>query len=150
MIRLDDEPHDPVKEIIGIVLGIIACAIISMFMSSCKTQKEVQYILQHDTLTVERIQHDSIYQKDSIHVKEWVKGDTVFIAQDRWLVKYKEQLRHDSIYIHLTDTVRVTVPVEVATPLTAWQKAKMSVGGIFLWALIFAIGLQVWRWWKGK
>ena len=97
--------------------------------SACTTTRYVEVPVVHtDTLRENRIERDSVWLHDSIHVKE--KGDTVWF--EKWHVNYKEKIVHDTIYQSRTDSVAKPYPVyvekEVAKKLTWWQKTQMYVG----------------------
>ena len=124
----------------GIILGIIACALITLF-SSCTTTKYVPVIEHHtDTLIQTKVQKDSVFMHDSVEVR--IAGDTVTI--DRWHTKYISKEVHDTTYQSKTDSVPVPYPVEVVkevpAELTWWQQARIHVGGVvILLALIILI-----------
>lgn len=109
-------------------------------LTGCKTTQYVP-VVEHrtDTMYQSIVQHDSIVQKDSIHIKE--QGDTVRI--ERWHTKYIERHMHDTIREVSHDTVPHPYPVEVIKkeekPLTLWQQTRMHIGGITLWAAVFAL-----------
>ena len=78
----------------GIILGLIACALITL-CSSCTTTKYVPVIEHHtDTLIQTKVQKDSVFMHDSVEVR--IAGDTVTI--DRWHTKYISKEVHDTIY----------------------------------------------------
>lgn len=91
----------------------------------------------HDTTYVHH--RDSIFQYDSIYVKEWLKGDTVYIKEFRDRYIYKDRWR-DSIQVkEMHDTT--TVQVEVEKKLSPIQKAKINS----FWYLVLALaGFAVW------
>ena len=94
-------------------------------------------VVQHDTTFVNH--RDSIFQHDSIYVKEWLKGDTVYIKEYRDRYIYKDRWR-DSISVReVHDTTAVEVKVE--KPLSWSQKAKI---GAFPWLLLAFIGALLW------
>ena len=129
----------------GIILGLIACALISLF-SSCTTTKYVPVIEhQTDTLIQTKVQKDSVFMHDSVEVR--IAGDTVTI--DRWHTKYISKEVHDTIYQSKTDSVPAPYPVEVIkevpAELTMWQRLKMKVGGTAIILLLLAFAIWVWR-----
>lgn len=129
----------------GIILGLIACALITLF-SSCTTTKYVPVIEHHtDTLIQTKVQKDSIFMHDSVEVR--IAGDTVTI--DRWHTKYISKEVHDTIYQSKTDSVPAPYPVEVIkevpAELTMWQRLKMKVGGAAIILLLIAFAIWVWR-----
>lgn len=90
-------------------------------------------VVQHDTIAVHH--RDSIHQRDSIYIREWVKGDTVYIDRFRDRYVYRDRWR-DSIRVRV-DSVAVerTKEVKVERPMNAWQRFK--IGG-FWWLLVLA------------
>jgi hypothetical protein len=129
----------------GIILGLIACALITLF-SSCTTTKYVPVIEHHtDTLIQTKVQKDSVFMHDSVEVR--IAGDTVTI--DRWHTKYISKEVHDTIYQSKTDSVPAPYPVEVINEvpaeLTTWQRLKMKVGGTAIILLLLAFAIWVWR-----
>lgn len=116
----------------GIILGLIACALITL-CTSCTTTKYVP--IEHhtiDTLRITKYQRDSIYVHDSTFVL--VNGDTVLI--EKWHTRWRDRIVHDTIYQSKTDTVPVPYPVEVVkevpAELTWWQQARIHVGGVVI------------------
>lgn len=79
-------------------------------------------------ITQEIHHRDTTYTRDSIYIREWLKGDTVVVekVQDRYI--YRDRWR-DSVHIaEKHDTTVLRVPVEKS--LSAVQKAKI---GAFWW-----------------
>lgn len=145
--RYNDDPVDDVaKGCLGTIC-MIATLVLTLLlcMCSCTTTKyvEVPGPTHTDTTYITKWQHDSIYQRDSIHVTE--RGDTVLI--DRWHTKYVTLERTDTMFHIIRDTVPKPYPVEVEVPadLTWWQQARIHLANIVLW-LILIIAL----WWVVK
>ena len=125
--------------VIGLIMGLIACALITM-CTGCTTTQYVP-VIEHKTDTVyqNKVKHDSIWQHDSVQIM--IKGDSVTI--DRWHTKYVSKEVHDTTYIAKTDSVPVPYPVEKLVPaeLTTWQKLRMNIGTFMIFAtLLFAVG----------
>lgn len=125
--------------VIGLIMGLIACALITM-CTGCTTTQYVP-VIEHKTDTVyqNKVKHDSIWQHDSVQIM--IKGDSVTI--DRWHTKYVSKEVHDTTYISKTDSVPVPYPVEKLVPaeLTTWQKLRMNIGTFMIFAtLLFAVG----------
>ena len=94
-------------------------------------------VVRHDTTTVHH--RDSIYRRDSIYIREWMKGDTVYV--DRWHDRtfYRDRWR-DSISIkEVHDTT--TVEKKVEKELSRLQKAKINS---FWWLLFGLFASLVW------
>ena len=122
---------------------IALCALI--LLTGCTTPKVVTVeTVRTDTCYITRQQRDSIWLHDSVHVKEFMAGDTVYVLRDRWKTKYVEHQVHDTCYVATHDTVPQPYPVEVEVParLSWWQRMRMQLGGALL--LLLAGGV-VWR-----
>ena len=122
---------------IGIVVGMVA---VGLLMCSCKSVEYVpviQHETHHDSIYFTQIQRDSIWQHDSILVKD--KGDTVLI--EKWHTKYIEKLRIDTTYIAKVDSIPVPYEVTkyVEKKLSKTQKVLMMIGIITLIAVIVAL-----------
>lgn len=103
----------------------------AIWLSSCRS---VQYIpvesVKHDSIYINKVLHDSIYQRDSIYVDR--KGDTVLIYKDRYLYKYKNLV--DTFYVNRVDSIQVPFPDE--KKLSRWETIKYGLVG-------FAVGVIV-------
>jgi len=119
------------------MIGLVVFLLLAACFSSCTTTKviEVQTV-KHDTTYISKIQKDSVWLHDSIHVKE--KGDSVII--EKWHTKWRDRLLIDTLYQSKTDTIPKPYPVikEVERELTWWQKTQMIAGDILL-AVIFGL-----------
>lgn len=120
------------------LIGMIVILIILVLLTGCKS---IQYVpvpeYHHDSIYFTKVQFDSIYQHDSIYVKEYTKGDTVFFEHIKWYTKYKEKEVHDTVYISKTDSISVPYPVE--KQLTKWEKIKMNAGGAALLVCLISV-----------
>ena len=155
-----------VDRIRGWLLGLIACAIITL-LTGCKTTRYVpvetvrteykdRVRTVHDTVRDSVLRLNDVYKHDSMAVM--MRGDTVFV--DRWhtlrLIKW-EQATHmsntvagDSASAVRADSVRVPYPVE--RKLTKWEKTKMDFGtaAIVIAALAIMAGIVLAVWWIRK
>lgn len=99
----------------------------SAIWSSCRTTEYVPVeVIKSDTTYINMVQRDSIYQLDSIYIRD--KGDTVLITKTKYI--YRDKLIRDTVYASRVDSVQVPYPVE--KELTHWQQFRMDVGG---WAI---------------
>lgn len=120
----------------------------AVMMTGCKTKERVVEHYQHDTLTVDRWQRDSIYvellKHDSVTIRE--KGDTVLIEKwhTQWRDRWRDREVHDSIYISKTDTVTVVQSAE-SQPLTKWQKFRIKLANVLLWVVGIGIAWGIFR-----
>lgn len=106
-------------------------------LASCSPKIVEHIVYQRDTTTIHH--RDSVFFRDSVYVREWLKGDTVYIEKfkDRYI--YKDRWR-DSISIReVHDTT--TVERKVEKELTAGQKAKI---GAFWWLVAGLIAAIAW------
>ena len=119
------------------------------WFASCRSIKEVPVeTIRTEYKYIDRLQHDSIYVKDS--VRYYTKGDTVFA--DKYLYRYKY------LFINRVDSFvkvdSVQVPYLVEKQLSRWEKIKIELGGWAFWGIIiFALIFVKWflyRWRKGR
>ena len=117
--------------ILALVLGLSSCSLLSP-----RIQEKV--IVLRDTTVVHH--RDSVFPRDSVYVKEWVKGDTVFVEKYKDRLVWRDRWR-DSIRV-VRDSVAVETikEVKVERPLNAWQRFK--IGGFWWLLALAAIG---WR-----
>ena len=115
---------------IWLMKSLVFALIIMLALTGCKTTEVVTVEkVKSDTTYITKVQRDSIWQHDSVYVKE--KGDSVLI--ERWHTKYIEKEVHDTTYVAKHDSVPVPYPVTkyVEKQLSWWQKTLMYAGGIF-------------------
>jgi hypothetical protein len=96
-----------------------------------------------DTVWVNHTARDSIRVHDSIYVKEWQKGDTVYRDRDRWHVRYVEKMVRDTLYQSKVDEVQVPYPVE--KELSWWQRQKLAFGEIALIVVAVLLSIVLFR-----
>ena len=129
------------ERIKGFLWGIMACILISI-LTGCKS---VQYVpvetVRTDSVYIDRYQHDSIYQRDSIFVNRWTAGDTVYQDKVVWKYVYRDKVVYDTVAILRSDTVRVPYPVE--RRLSTWEEVRLNVGGWAIGAVIIFILIVV-------
>lgn len=114
------------KRILFIVLWGIALTFVFVMLSGCKTTEYVEVPVTH-TEYVYRDKIDTAYVKDSVYIKEMIKGDTVKVVEYR----YRDRFR----YINTTDTVAIRDTVSVVHEVVVEKTvAKMnSIQGAFFW-----------------
>jgi len=118
------------QKAVPVLLAVILCA-------GCSPKIVERIVVQRDTL---RVHHrDTTYQRDSIYIREWMKGDTVYVDRyrdryvfrDRWRDSIQVRERHDT----------TTVEVKVEKELNWAQRAKIKA---FPWILLGLIGALLW------
>lgn len=93
---------------------IVFCLLLLTFFG-CRGYKAVESshdVVRRDTVFSVRERTDSIYFRDSIIVKEAVRGDTVFVEKTAWKTRYKTAIRTDTVYVARTDSAAVTQRVQ--------------------------------------
>ena len=123
----------------------IALAIALMLaFSGCTTTRYVP-VEHHTTDTVyqSKLQRDSIWLHDSIHVSE--KGDTIRI--ERWRTKFVSKEVHDTLYQSVRDSIPVPYEVikEVPAKLSSLQTGLMVSGLFAILALILVVVFKLKR-----
>ena len=112
--------------IFALVMWVVAIILASM-LSGCRS---VQYVpvevAKYDTTYINKVQRDSIYQLDSIYIRD--KGDTVLITKTKYI--YRDKLIRDTVYASRVDSIQVPYPIE--KQLTRWQQFRLNAGG---WAI---------------
>jgi len=134
-----------------VIMFIVGFLLAVLLLSSCTTTKYVTVPEVHtDTLMVTQHSRDSIYVHDSVWVSEQQRGDTILLTTTKWLTKYIERLRHDTIYQSRTDSVPTPYPVikEVPATLSWWQTFRLHTGDLALAVLGILTLLAIARWRK--
>ena len=118
------------RAVLVLLPAVILCA-------GCSPKIVERIVVQRDTLQVHH--RDTTYRRDSIYIREWMKGDTVYLDRFRDRYVFRDRWR-DSISVReVHDTT--TVQVQVEKNLSWAQKAKI---GAFPWLLLALIGAFVW------
>jgi len=131
------------KSYIGTLGGSVLVVVLFSLLSGC-SPKIIEKV--HTEYVTQQVHHrDTIITKDSVYIKEWMKGDTVYVREYRDRFVYRDRWR-DSVQVReVHDTTAVEVKVE--KPFSWSQKAKI---GAFPWLVIGFLGLLIWvtkKWW---
>ena len=131
-----------------LLTGLMA-AMIVMMLSGCKSGEVA--VVQHtktDTCYISRVERDSIWMRDSVYVKEKVKGDTVWMEVTRWNRVVKNVTRVDTVYKARVDSVPVPYPVvkEVERKQRWWEKALIWWGVICSAVLVVRLKMKKKLW----
>lgn len=113
--------------------------VISM-MASCRTEYIPVESIRYDSIFIAKLQKDSIFIRDSIHVKE--KGDTIFIDKLKYIYRYTG--KSDTVYIERRDSIQIPYPIE--KKLTRWQQIKIDFGGFAIEAIFILVLYLLIRW----
>ena len=127
------------RDRIGVIIFFVTLMLVMSIVCSCTTTKTVERV-KHDSVYVDRLKRDSIYQRDSIYML--IKGDTVYKYEYKY--SYRDKLLRDTISISKTDSIPypVEVPKYVDKKLSWWQSTLIYTGAI-AW-IVAIIGLAYW------
>lgn len=127
------------------LLCLFFCVAVITSLTCCKSSgcTITEQDILHDTLILHHTKHDSIYERDSIYIREYMRGDTVFLDNVRIQYRYRDRIKRDSIYVAKRDTVTNIVTVEKEKSLNTFQRLEMWLGEMVmvLAFLAMAIGL---------
>ena len=75
------------------------CLILLLVLSSCSSTRSMPVVQHVDTTSyVQRsATHDTIYLRDSVYVREVLKGDTVYLTRTQYRDRWRTRLVHDTI-----------------------------------------------------
>lgn len=106
--------------------------------ASCRTIQTVEVpVPVHDTTYITKTERDSVFVENLI--KEYVKGDTVFLEKTK--TKYIEKLRIDTLMTYREVPVEIEIEKTkfVEKQLNWFQKTLMILGVCFVVSIIFAV-----------
>lgn len=132
-----------------LILSLALCLIIV----GCKTtyvpiEREV---VKYDSIYIQSIKVDSIKEVDSVFVNTYIKGDTIFQDKYKYVYRYKDKLRIDTMLVERVDSVYIEKPIMIEKQLSWWQKTKQDVGGIAIGVLLSVIiAFFIWLYYKKK
>ena len=119
-----------------LALGVVLF-LLPILSAGCSPKIVERIVVQHDTTTVHH--RDTTYHRDSIYIREWMKGDTVYVDRFRDRYVFRDRWRDSVSVREVHDTTAVEVKVE--KNLSWSQKAKI---GAFPWLLLALIGSVLW------
>ena len=91
----------------------IIAAFIILLCASCRTAERTvktaatQLAVRTDTLRLFTHTADTLLRRDSIFVREVLRSDTVLIERTHFRTDRIAAMRHDTVYISRTDTLRI-------------------------------------------
>ena len=136
---------------VGVLLWMLINLLAGFVLIGLGACRSVRYIpiesVRHDSVVTILHHRDSIYQHDSVYIKE--KADTLLI--ERWHTRWRDRVSHDTLYMSKTDTIRVPVPVErklsksERTYITIGKWSVGAVAGLVLAAICFIFFRRRWK-----
>lgn len=120
----------------------MAAALICLVVAaeSCRSAKTVTVeVPVHDTTYITNNVHDSVFVESV--VKEYIKGDTVFLESEK--TKYIEKVRFDTVFSYKEKQVPITIESTkyVEKDLNWFQKTLMVLGVCFLVSVVALVAL---------
>ena len=112
--------------------GIMCCALISSLVG-CKS---IEVVSSSEVQDVQKLWSvDTVVIRDSIYIREVMRGDTVYLTRTEWRDRWRTQLVHDTI-IHTDSIVRVIEhPPERYVPkfykwctIALWAVLALAIG----------------------
>lgn len=129
--------------LVGIILGLIACAMITL-CAGCTTIREVEVVkTRTDTLIQTKVQRDSIYIEKRDSVVTQVTGDTVTIEKWHYRDRWRDRVKTDTLYRSKTDTIFITKTVTKEQPQAWWQRLKNCLLEVIILILLLAVVIYV-------
>ena len=115
--------------------GIMCCALISSLVG-CKSIEVVSSSEVQDVQKVWSV--DTVVIRDSIYIREVIRGDTVYLTRTEWRDRWRTQLVHDTV--HHTEFVEKIIekPPEKYVP-KFYKGCAWALGIIVLLAIGYAL-----------
>lgn len=124
------------------VKKVILILALCLMMVGCKSTIYVPTEkIVHDSIYITHTRIDSIKEIDSVFVNQYLKGDTIFLEKTKYVYRYKDKLRIDTIIESHTDSITNTIEVE--KKLTKWQAFKQDIGEIAIGLTFILIVLLI-------
>ena len=135
---------NPVTMMRAAVIALMVCLFIALLCAVCSPRVVETVVVRTDTLIQTKVEKDSVVHRDSVYVHEWQKGDTVYMEKVKWMTRWENHLKHDTLYISKTDTVKVkdVVVKEVKKPMGWFAETFMIIGIV---ASLILIVFIVWK-----
>ena len=114
---------------------IVTAVAVSVFLAGCSPRIVEKVRTEYITETVHH--RDTTYSRDSIYIREWLKGDTVFVDRYRDRYIYRDRWKDSVKVVEVHDTTSVQVKVD--KPLSWSQKAKIGAFWYILAGFILSL-----------
>lgn len=140
--------------ILALCLMLVGCKAIEYVPIEKVVEKE---IVKRDSIYITKVKVDSIKEVDSVYINTYIKGDTIYQDKYKYVYRYKDKIRVDTLWVFGIDSVvvdstkTITITKEVEKPLTWWQKLKQDIGGIAIGVLLSVIiAFFIWLYYKKR
>lgn len=133
--------------IVGVLLGLLACALLTLLFG-CSTPQPVvveRVVVKTDTLYKARTSADTFRLHDSIYVESYMVGDTIYKTKNVYKWRDRVSVKTDTIYKSILRADSIPVPVPVERKATWWERTQMFAGKIAVGAVVLClISLLLW------
>lgn len=133
--------------IVGVLLGLLACALLTLLFG-CSTPQPVvveRVVVKTDTLYKARTSADTFRLHDSIYVESYMVGDTIYKTKNVFKWRDRVSVKTDTIYKSILRADSIPVPVPVERKATWWERTQMFAGKIAVGAVVLClISLLLW------
>lgn len=118
---------------VAIILTIALCGV----LCSCRSVRYIEVPrVSRDTLRVVQVETRRDSVRDSIFLREFVRGDTVYMVKYIERQKWRDRWRVDTVQAVRVDSVGVPYPVE--RKVSRWDKVRYMWRGAAV-GLVFAV-----------
>ena len=123
----------------GLLVLTAVLILLPVVGTGCSPKIIERVVYQRDTTVVHH--RDTTYRRDSVWMKEYVKGDTVYVEKYKDRFVYRDRWRDSVRVVRDSAAVERVKEVKVEKPLSWSQKAKI---GAFPWLVLALIGAVLW------
>ena len=127
--------------IVGVLLGLLACALLTLLFG-CSTPQPVvveRVVVKTDTLYKARTSADTFRLHDSVYVEHYTRGDTVYSQKSVWRWRDRISVKTDTIYKAMLQTDIPRLPIPVERKLSTWERMQMRVGQFTIGAVVLVV-----------
>jgi hypothetical protein len=90
---------------------------------------------------------DTSYVKDSVYIREQIKGDTVKVVEYRYRDRFREIWRTDTLVrCDTVSVVRTEVVEKTVAKMNSLQSAFFWLGLLAFFIVIGYVAYRIWRW----
>ena len=117
--------------------------IILLVSVSCKSVEPSLYTLHRDSVAYTIHQTiDTIVMRDSVYVREVMRGDTVYLTRTEWRDRWRTRVVHDTVrHTEYVDRVVEKPPERYVPKFYRWCTGLLFAIGLL------AIGYGLLKWW---
>lgn len=123
---------------VAIILIIALCGV----LCSCRSVRYVEVPrVSRDTLRVVQVETRLDSVRDSIFLREFVRGDTIYMVKYIERLRWRDRWRVDTVQAVRVDSVGVPYPVE--RKISRWDKVRYMWRGVAVGLVLAAVAVAV-------